>query len=97
MTRVLRSPVAPEDSISRQFDKLSEVQRVDFIFAIATLEDPSTTALLEHALDDPCEAVALAAARALTNAGCAPRLERFFAAHRNQRSARLAQALELLG
>jgi hypothetical protein len=52
--------------------------------------------LLERALDDPCEAVALAAAHALTMAGSSTRLERFFAEHPGERTDRIAASLELL-
>ncbi len=81
--------------LSAQFDKLSEAERCDFIFAIATLDDRSTMRLLERALDDPCEAVALAAAHALVATGSTDTLQRFFA-QRGPRAERIAASLELL-
>ena len=68
----------------------------NFIFAIAAVEDPSTVDLLQRALDDSDEAVALAAARALAGGGRSDELERFFATHRGERATRLARTLELL-
>jgi hypothetical protein len=83
------------DELSARFDGLSEAERCDFVFAIAALEDPSSTRLLERALDDPCEAVALAAAHALASFGGTATLQRFFA-QRGGRAERIARSLELL-
>jgi HEAT repeat protein len=97
LTRAFRreSP-APEDFVRSRYEKLSAPQRVDFIFAIAALEDASSAELLARALDDPDETVALAAARALAGAGRSDELERFFATHRGERATRIARMLELL-
>ena len=81
--RARRGPKAEADVLLDEFGNLSNSERCDFIFAIA-------------ALDDPCEAVALAAAHALTMAGSATRLERFFAEHPGGRTDRIAASLELL-
>jgi HEAT repeat protein len=94
--RTRRRPREDADALSDAFAKLSNVQRCDFIFAIAALDDSSSLRLLERALDDPCEAVALAAAHALTTAGSTTPLERFFAEHPGGRTDRIAASLELL-
>jgi HEAT repeat protein len=75
---------------------LAEPERIDLIFALGALGDESAIARLVRALDDPSEAVALAAARALTSAGDAGRLERFLAEPRSERAARIAHGLETL-
>jgi HEAT repeat protein len=93
--RTRRRPQRNAD-VFDEFGNLSNAQRCDFIFAIAALDDPSSLRLLERALDDPCEAVALAAAHALTMAGSTTRLERFFAEHPGGRTDRIAASLELL-
>ena len=94
--RARRRPKADLGGSIAQFANLSEAERCDFVFAIAALEDPSSLRLLERALEDPCEAVALAAAHALTTAGSTLSLERFFAAHPGRRTDRIAASLELL-
>jgi HEAT repeat protein len=97
LTRAFRREEPPaDDFIASQYSKLSAAQRVDFIFAIGAVEDPTTVELLQRALDDSDEAVALAAARVLTGGGRNDELERFFATHRGERAARLARTLELL-
>lgn len=83
------------DEMSAQFDKLSEAQRCDFVFALAALDDASSLRLLERALDDPCEPVALAAARALAAAGNGAILQRFLD-RAGPRAQRIAESLELL-
>jgi HEAT repeat protein len=97
LTRAFRRGEPPvDDFVASQYSKLSAAQRVDFIFALAAVEDPSTVELLQRALDDSDEGVALAAARVLTGGGRSDELERFFATHRGERAARLARTLELL-
>jgi HEAT repeat protein len=97
LTRAFRREEQPaDDFVASQYSKLSAAQRVDFIFAIAAVGDPTSVDLLQRALDDSDEAVALAAARALAGGGHNDELERFFATHRGERSTRLARALELL-
>lgn len=78
-----------------EFSDLDESGRCDMIFALAALEDPQSLTLLEKALDDPSETVALAAAHALASRGGAPRIAQYFAAHPGQRAERLAQTLAL--
>jgi hypothetical protein len=94
--RARRRPKTDADVLLDEFGNLSNSERCDFIFAIAALDDPSSTRLLERALDDPCEAVALAAAHALTTAGSTTWLERFFAEHPGGRTDRITASLELL-
>ncbi len=94
--RARRRPKGDADGLIDEFANLSDAERCDFIFAVGALDDPSSLRLLERALDDPCEAVALAAAHALTTAGSTMPLERFFAERPGGRSDRIAASLELL-
>jgi hypothetical protein len=84
------------DAAGPEFASLAEVERCDLVFAVAALEDPSSQAMLERALDDPAEAVALAAARALVRQGRGAALERYLASHPGRRAERIAHGLELL-
>ena len=84
------------DLLIDEFGKLSNAQRCEFVFAVATLDDPSSLRLVERALDDPCEAVALAAAHALTTAGRTAPLERFLSEHPGGRAESITASLELL-
>ncbi len=77
-----------------EFAHLSEADRCDLVFAVAALEDARSQRLLEDALDDPSEAVALAAARAMTQRGRNAELERYLA-RPGERSRRIAATLEL--
>jgi hypothetical protein len=79
-----------------EFGGLSESARVDLIFAVAALEDDRSQHLLEHALSDPAEAVALAAAHALAAQGRRGYVDAFLADHPGTRADRIAQALSLL-
>lgn len=79
-----------------EFSDLDESGRCDMIFALAALEDPESSSLLEKALDDPSETVALAAAHALASRGDAGCIAQYFADHPGQRAQRLAQTLALL-
>jgi hypothetical protein len=79
-----------------EFAGLSESARCDLIFAVANLDDESSERLLLHALDDPSDAVALAAAHALVRRGNAGALEAYAQRHPGERSERLARTLELL-
>lgn len=103
LARTRRTPVATNprparwtDAAGDEFAELSESGRCDMIFALAALDDPASLELLEGALDDPSETVALAAAHALASRGDAARLRRYFAAHPGHRAARIAQTLALL-
>lgn len=103
--RAVRRPIAvPEpgtgdwtDAAGHEFGGLSEPARCEMIFAIAALDDPRSLPLLERALADPSETVALAAARALAGRGGAAMVERYFAAHPGERAARIAGTLALMG
>jgi len=79
-----------------EFSGLSESARCDLVFAVAALEDERSQALLEHALDDPAEPVALAAAHVLAGSGRRTLVERYLAGHPGLRADRIAQALALL-
>ncbi|HEY6326988.1 MAG TPA: hypothetical protein VIW73_10815 [Candidatus Cybelea sp.] len=77
-----------------EFAHLSDADRCDLVFAVAALEDPRSHRLLEGALEDPSEAVALAAARAMASCGRSAELERYLA-RPGERSRRIAAMLEL--
>lgn len=79
-----------------EFVGLSEAERCDLIFAVAALEDERSQRLLESALDDPSEAVALAAARGLARHGASSTVERYLAARPGDRARRISQTLEFL-
>lgn len=79
-----------------EFAGLSESARCDLIFAVADLQDERSHRLLEHALDDPSDAVALAAAHALLRRGDPATLDAYAQRHPGERSERLARTLELL-
>lgn len=79
-----------------EFAGLSEAARCDLIFAVADLQDERSRELLGHALDDPSEAVALAAAHALLRRGAGRVVSDYARAHEGARSRRLLDSLELL-
>jgi hypothetical protein len=79
-----------------EFAGLSEPARCDLIFAVADLDDERSRGLLTHALDDPSDAVALAAAHALMRRGESHAVNEYTQGHPGERSQRLAGALELL-
>ncbi len=79
-----------------EFAALSEAERCDLIFAVAALGDAGSEQLLERALDDPSEAVALAAACSLARLGRSATLERYLAQCSGERARRISQTLELL-
>jgi HEAT repeat protein len=79
-----------------EFAGLSESARCDLIFAVADLHDERSERLLLHALDDPSDAVALAAAHALARRGDAHAIEAYAQRHPGERSERIARTLELL-
>lgn len=103
--RTVRRPVAvPEagtgdwtDAAGHEFGGLSEPARCEMIFAIAALNDPRSLPVLERALADPSETVALAAARALAGHGGGAMVERYFAANPGERAARIAGTLAIMG
>jgi len=75
---------------------LSESERCDVVFAIGALEDDASRPLLERALGDSSEAVALAAAHALTRRGNAECVERYLATNPGARASRISAGLALL-
>lgn len=79
-----------------EFAGLSESARCDLIFAVADLDDERSQRLLAHALDDPSDAVALAAAHALARRGASSVVDEYAHRHPGERSERLARTLELL-
>lgn len=79
-----------------EFAGLSESARCDLIFAVADLQDERSRRLLTHALDDPSESVALAAAHVLMRRGDSHTLNDYAQRHPGERSERLARTLELL-
>jgi len=79
-----------------EFAGLSESARCDLVFAVAALEDQRSQQLLEHALNDPAEPVALAAAHALMGSGRRSNVERYLAEHPGLRADRITQTLSLL-
>jgi hypothetical protein len=81
-------------SAGAEFANLCDADRCDLVFAVAALEDAQSQRLLAEALDDPSEAVALAAARAMASRGRSAELERYLA-RPGERSRRIAATLEL--
>lgn len=79
-----------------EFSGLSESARCDMVFAVAALDDERSHSLLAHALQDPAEAVSLAAAHALATTGRRGYVEAFLAEHPGARADRITQALSLL-
>lgn len=79
-----------------EFAGLSEAARCDLVFAVATLDDERSRSLLEHALDDPAEAVALAAAHALELSGRREVVDAFLTSHPGERAERIKATLSLL-
>lgn len=79
-----------------EFAGLSESARCDLIFAVGTFDDERSSRLLEHALDDPSEAVATAAAHALASSGRIATVDRYLAAHAGERADRIADVIALL-
>jgi hypothetical protein len=79
-----------------EFAGLTDSERCDLVFAVGALEDDRSQHLLEHALSDPSEAVALAAAHALVANGRRGYVDAYLAEHSGPRADRIAQALSLL-
>jgi len=79
-----------------EFAGLSEAARCDMVFAVADLDDERSRGLLVHALDDPSETVALAAAHALMNAGRAEEVKAYVSRHPGSRAQTLVETLALL-
>ncbi|MFN2449076.1 MAG: hypothetical protein ABR508_04680 [Candidatus Baltobacteraceae bacterium] len=79
-----------------EFSGLSEAARCDLIFAVSDLHDERSGALLAHALDDPSDAVALAAAHALGARGEHEAVEAYAQSHPGARAQRILDTLALL-
>lgn len=82
--------------VGDEFATLSESARCDFVFAIATLDDDNSHRLLVHALGDPSDAVALAAAHALARSGRIDEVRTFANERAGPRAAALLRTLALL-
>jgi len=92
----LQATTAWTNEAGAEFAGLSEAARCDLVFAVAALDDERSQKLLEHALDDPAEAVSLAAAHALAGHGRRSLVDAYLASHPGARADRIAQALALL-
>jgi hypothetical protein len=79
-----------------EFGGLSESARCDMVFAVAALDDDRSQRLLEHALNDPAEPVALAAAHVLISSGRQGMVHAFLTENPGRRADRIAQTLSLL-
>ncbi len=79
-----------------EFATLSEAARCDLVFAVADLNDERADGLLVHALDDPSEAVALAAAHVLEKRGASDRVRAHVKRHPGERAGRIEETLTLL-
>ena len=79
-----------------EFATLSEAARCDLVFAVADLNDERADGLLVHALDDPSEPVALAAAHVLEKRGASDRVRAHVKRHPGARAERIEETLSLL-
>lgn len=79
-----------------EFAGLTESARCDLIFAVVDLEDERSARLLQHALDDPSETVALAAAHALARRGSTESVKEYAELHPGERAERIVATLALL-
>jgi len=92
----LRFEAAWNDGTAAEFARLPEPERCEMIFAVASLEDERSARLLEYALGDPSEAVALAAARGLSERGLASTVDAYLENHPGKRADSIARTLALL-
>jgi hypothetical protein len=92
----LQATTAWTNEAGAEFAGLSEAARCDLVFAVAALDDERSQKLLEYALNDPAEAVSLAAAHALGGHGRQGLVDAYLASHPGARADRIAQALALL-
>lgn len=92
----LQATTAWTNEAGEEFGGLSESARCDLVFAVAALEDERSQHLLEYALNDPAEAVSLAAAHALAGHGRRTLVDAYLTSHPGTRADRIAQALALL-
>jgi hypothetical protein len=79
-----------------EFLGLSEAARCDLVFAVSDLQDERSEQLLVHALDDPSDAVALAAAHSLAARGRVALVSEYAQTYPGQRAERLLDTLALL-
>jgi HEAT repeat protein len=79
-----------------EFSGLSESARCDLIFAVADLQDERSQQLLLHALEDPSEAVVLAAAHALARRGLTDAVQTYADEHPGERAERIVRTLALM-
>ena len=79
-----------------EFATLSEAARCDLVFAVADLQDERADGLLMHALDDPSETVALAAAHILEKRGAADRVRARVKRYPGERAQKIEETLALL-
>ena len=79
-----------------EFATLSEAARCDLVFAVADLNDERADGLLLHALDDPSEPVALAAAHVLEKRGAGDRVRARVKRYPGERAQKIEQTLSLL-
>jgi hypothetical protein len=84
------------DPTVSEFSALPEPARCEMVFAAASLEDEGSVMLLRFALDDPSEAVTLAAARALVGRGLAQTVDEYLERHPGDRTERIARTLALI-
>ena len=84
------------DAAGDEFTRLSDAERCDLVFAVAALDDDASRQLLIRALDDPSDAVALAAARGLARQGEREALERYLSACSQERARALRLLVEIL-
>ncbi|HTZ55974.1 MAG TPA: hypothetical protein VMB20_13005 [Candidatus Acidoferrum sp.] len=92
----LQATTAWTNEAGEEFAGLSEAARCDLVFAVAALEDERSQHLLAYALNDPAEAVSLAAAHALAGHGRRALVDAYLTSHPGARADRIAQALALL-
>lgn len=93
------TPVPESEWSSRagsEFAGLSETARCELVFAVAALDDEPARRLLLAALDDPSEAVGLAAAHALASAGQIAEVQTYVSMHPGARADRVMETLTLL-
>ena len=79
-----------------EFAGLSESARCDMVFAVADLDDERSRGLLVHALEDPSDAVALAAGHALISSGRADEVRAYVSRTPAIRAQRMMETLALL-
>jgi hypothetical protein len=92
----LQATTAWTNEAGEEFAGLSEAARCDLVFAVSALEDERSQHLLAYALNDPAEAVSLAAAHALAGHGRRAEVDAYLKNHPGTRADRIAQALALL-